>query len=92
MGLVQWMSNRCVRVSGPDAQKTVRTSIECSRTESTDAGSEDDSTVTGRPTTRDEFGINVEFFASELRLRGDAPIVQPHEKDGDVFCWNGEVS
>ncbi|KAG1755068.1 asparagine synthase-domain-containing protein [Suillus paluster] len=36
-------------------------------------------------------GLDLEFFASELRLRGDAPIVQPHQQDGDVFCWNGEV-
>lgn len=35
--------------------------------------------------------IDLEFFASELRLRGDAPVVQPHQQDGDVFCWNGEV-
>ncbi|KAG1783721.1 asparagine synthase-domain-containing protein [Suillus placidus] len=36
--------------------------------------------------------LDLEFFASELRLRGDAPIVQPHQQDGDVFCWNGEVN
>jgi hypothetical protein len=39
----------------------------------------------------DACGLDVEFFASELRLRGDAPIVQPHQQDGDVFCWNGEA-
>lgn len=33
----------------------------------------------------------LEFFASELRLRGEASVVQPHEKEGDVLCWNGEV-
>ncbi|KAJ7492876.1 asparagine synthase-domain-containing protein [Mycena latifolia] len=33
----------------------------------------------------------LDLFASELRLRGSAPIVQPHEEDGNVFCWNGEV-
>ncbi|KAI0048394.1 hypothetical protein FA95DRAFT_1588690 [Auriscalpium vulgare] len=33
------------------------------------------------------------FFASELRLRGDEPVVQPHvhAESGDIFCWNGEV-
>ncbi|KDQ63848.1 hypothetical protein JAAARDRAFT_203227 [Jaapia argillacea MUCL 33604] len=33
------------------------------------------------------------FFASELRLRGDKPIVQPHTvtPEGDVLCWNGEI-
>ncbi|KAG2160106.1 uncharacterized protein EDB93DRAFT_39554 [Suillus bovinus] len=35
--------------------------------------------------------LDLEFFVSELRLRGDAPILQPHQQDGDVFCWNGEV-
>jgi hypothetical protein len=44
------------------------------------------------PPTRDGSGLVLDFFVSELRLRGDAPIVQPHEKDGNVFCWNGEVS
>ncbi|KAJ8084263.1 hypothetical protein PM082_003031 [Marasmius tenuissimus] len=36
-------------------------------------------------------GISMEFFASELHLRGDLPVIQPHEKDGDILCWNGEV-
>ncbi|KAL1738835.1 asparagine synthase-domain-containing protein, partial [Schizophyllum fasciatum] len=31
------------------------------------------------------------FYASELRLRGDNPVVQPHEGDGNVLCWNGEI-
>ena len=34
----------------------------------------------------------VHFFASELRLRGDKPVTQPHHLLHDnVFCWNGEV-
>ncbi|KAG6381366.1 hypothetical protein JVT61DRAFT_5780 [Boletus reticuloceps] len=33
----------------------------------------------------------LEFYASELRLRGNIPIVQPHTESGDVLCWNGEV-
>ncbi|KIY45371.1 hypothetical protein FISHEDRAFT_23907, partial [Fistulina hepatica ATCC 64428] len=35
----------------------------------------------------------LDFFASELRLRGNQPIVQPHEspEHRDVLCWNGEV-
>ncbi|KIJ21561.1 hypothetical protein PAXINDRAFT_165027 [Paxillus involutus ATCC 200175] len=33
----------------------------------------------------------LELYASELRLRGDTPIVQPHVQGGDVLCWNGEV-
>ncbi|TFY70699.1 hypothetical protein EVG20_g2309 [Dentipellis fragilis] len=37
--------------------------------------------------------LHVDFFASELRLRGDAPVVQPHvdEEKGDILCWNGEI-
>lgn len=33
----------------------------------------------------------LKMFASELRLRGNTAIVQPHVKDGNVLCWNGEV-
>ena len=33
------------------------------------------------------------FYASELRLRGDEFITQPHtDESGDILCWNGEVS
>ncbi|KAF8203066.1 asparagine synthase-domain-containing protein [Pholiota molesta] len=35
--------------------------------------------------------LDIAFYASELRLRGDFPIVQPHARDGNVLCWNGEV-
>jgi asparagine synthetase B (glutamine-hydrolysing) len=34
---------------------------------------------------------DLDFFGSELRLRGNIPVVQPHVLDGDVLCWNGEV-
>ncbi|KAL5518997.1 hypothetical protein ACEPAH_680 [Sanghuangporus vaninii] len=37
------------------------------------------------------FPLDVRFFASELRLRGDKPIVQPHVDSGNVLCWNGEI-
>ncbi|KAH8991989.1 asparagine synthase-domain-containing protein [Lactarius akahatsu] len=37
--------------------------------------------------------VYLDFFASELRLRGDAPVAQPHiHESGNVLCWNGEVS
>ncbi|KAI6045017.1 asparagine synthase-domain-containing protein [Pisolithus marmoratus] len=35
--------------------------------------------------------LQIELFASELLLRGRAAVVQPHQQEGDVFCWNGEV-
>ncbi|KAF7339685.1 PHB domain-containing protein [Mycena sanguinolenta] len=33
----------------------------------------------------------LDLFASELRLRGRDPVIQPHEQDGNIFCWNGEI-
>ena len=35
--------------------------------------------------------LSITFYASELRLRGTSFIVQPHVKNGNVLCWNGEV-
>ncbi|KAL6304254.1 asparagine synthase-domain-containing protein [Sparassis latifolia] len=36
--------------------------------------------------------IALTFFASELRLRGEAAVAQPHiDPDGNVLCWNGEI-
>lgn len=44
-------------------------------------------------TRRDETlrSLDLVFCGSELRLRGDSPILQPHLRDGNVLCWNGEV-
>lgn len=39
-----------------------------------------------------EEGYCFSFDASELRLRGDSPVSQPHKDDeGNILCWNGEV-
>ena len=35
--------------------------------------------------------VYLDFFASELCLRGNAPVAQPHMHEGNVLCWNGEV-
>ncbi|KAI0762808.1 asparagine synthase-domain-containing protein [Fomes fomentarius] len=36
--------------------------------------------------------LQLTFCASELRLRGDTSITQPHEDaDGNILCWNGEI-
>ncbi|KAI0321107.1 asparagine synthase-domain-containing protein [Amylostereum chailletii] len=37
--------------------------------------------------------FKLECFASELLLRGDRAIVQPHihPETGDILCWNGEI-
>ncbi|KAF9015369.1 asparagine synthase-domain-containing protein [Cyathus striatus] len=36
-------------------------------------------------------GVRIHFFASELQLRGEAPVIQPHRREGKVLCWNGEI-
>lgn len=41
--------------------------------------------------TGEQSHMELHFFASELRLRGNEPIVQPHRNEECVFCWNGEV-
>jgi hypothetical protein len=61
--------------TGPDAQRTCQTFLQSK------CAREDIS----------KQGLLLNFFASELRLRGDAPVVQPHEHAGNIFCWNGEV-
>ncbi|TCD67522.1 hypothetical protein EIP91_012276 [Steccherinum ochraceum] len=36
--------------------------------------------------------LTLEFFSSELRLRGSEPVSQPHRSDdGHILCWNGEI-
>jgi asparagine synthetase B (glutamine-hydrolysing) len=47
--------------------------------------------VSFRVPTSDTGTINLEFFASELCLRGSRPVVQPHIRNGDILCWNGEI-
>ncbi|KAF7339870.1 Asparagine synthetase domain-containing protein 1 [Mycena venus] len=42
-------------------------------------------------TGSDGAAVVLDLFASELRLRGRDPVVQPHEQDGNIFCWNGEI-
>lgn len=39
-----------------------------------------------------EGNCRLSFTASELRLRGEAYVSQPHKDDqGNLLCWNGEV-
>ncbi|TFK87953.1 hypothetical protein K466DRAFT_521683 [Polyporus arcularius HHB13444] len=36
--------------------------------------------------------LTVTFCASELRLRGETFVTQPHrDSEGNVLCWNGEI-
>ncbi|KAG2149778.1 asparagine synthase-domain-containing protein [Suillus cothurnatus] len=69
---------------GPDAQETHHVQVQGTCCDEAQAPSPNK--------TCGPAAFDLEFFASELRLRGDAPIVQPHQQDGDVFCWNGEVN
>ncbi|KAJ6574847.1 asparagine synthase-domain-containing protein [Mycena capillaripes] len=41
--------------------------------------------------TGSDDAVILDLFASELRLRGSDPVVQPHERNGNIFCWNGEI-
>ncbi|PVG04748.1 hypothetical protein CPB86DRAFT_721197 [Serendipita vermifera] len=34
---------------------------------------------------------NLSVFSSVLHLRGDKVAMQPHERGGNIFCWNGEI-
>ncbi|KAK0246021.1 asparagine synthase-domain-containing protein [Armillaria nabsnona] len=47
--------------------------------------------VSFRASTSDAGTVSLEFFASELCLRGSRPVVQPHIRNGDILCWNGEI-
>ncbi|KAJ3990490.1 asparagine synthase-domain-containing protein [Lentinula detonsa] len=36
--------------------------------------------------------VFLELFSSELRLRGNSPVIQPHQNEtGAILCWNGEI-
>ncbi|KAF7306696.1 Asparagine synthetase domain-containing protein 1 [Mycena indigotica] len=48
-----------------------------------------DAQRTRRISLSDDLILN--FFGSELLLRGTTDVVQPHEANGNIFCWNGEV-
>ncbi|KAK0208534.1 asparagine synthase-domain-containing protein [Desarmillaria ectypa] len=47
--------------------------------------------VSFKDRTSDASMLHLEFFASELCLRGSHPVVQPHIRNGDILCWNGEI-
>ncbi|KAJ7130103.1 asparagine synthase-domain-containing protein [Mycena crocata] len=67
----------------------------CERLKSSNAARGPDSQDTRRISVTDSDGLQdeviLDLFASELRLRGNHLVVQPHEQDGNIFCWNGEV-
>ncbi|KAF8649793.1 hypothetical protein AX16_005559 [Volvariella volvacea WC 439] len=71
---------------GPDAQKSYYVLVR----RNSDTIISPISTDT-RANETNEAGVEMEIFASELQLRGDTPITQPHVEGGDLLCWNGEI-
>ncbi|RDB28658.1 Asparagine synthetase domain-containing protein 1 [Hypsizygus marmoreus] len=69
---------------GPDSQSLFRTLIAF-------AEPSNDTSPSSLPKSDHCRPLSLEFFASELRLRGDRPVLQPHNKSGDILCWNGEI-
>ncbi|KAF9535815.1 asparagine synthase-domain-containing protein [Crepidotus variabilis] len=66
---------------GPDAQNTVNFSIPL------DKSAKETLLVSGSK----ERELVLQFYGSELRLRGSRQVIQPHLRDGDILCWNGEI-
>ncbi|KAJ3569276.1 hypothetical protein NP233_g5157 [Leucocoprinus birnbaumii] len=60
----------------PDRQNTIRTVI---------------SPLSSGANACEGQDIVLECFASELQLRGNTAVTQPHVQDGTILCWNGEV-
>jgi asparagine synthetase B (glutamine-hydrolysing) len=69
--------------AGPDAQRNWREILDNGKRKVEHEGDEVNSTH--------QDSLVLDFFASELRLRGSAQVVQPHSNGGDILCWNGEV-
>ncbi|KAJ7462632.1 asparagine synthase-domain-containing protein [Mycena galericulata] len=67
----------------------------CQRLKHANGARGPDSQDTRRVLVTDSDGLHhavvLDLFASELRLRGNHPIVQPHEQNNNIFCWNGEI-
>lgn len=66
--------------SGPDAKRSHTFYLDASSRSQGSTASEEEGVR-----------LEIEFFASELWLRGHTLVVQPHHREGDVLCWNGEV-
>lgn len=90
LGLVIQVGILFFLVSGPDAQNsyTLLLPFDSLTPCSTQSNSSDISNDTDAETRRQ---VTITFYASELRLRGSSDIVQPHLKNSNVLCWNGEV-
>ncbi|KAF8973774.1 asparagine synthase-domain-containing protein [Flammula alnicola] len=73
---------------GPDAQNTHALSLLSSPPPALSISSDSASFISSEDVSR---SLDAVFYASELRLRGDSPIVQPHVRNGNVLCWNGEI-
>ncbi|KAF8898510.1 asparagine synthase-domain-containing protein [Infundibulicybe gibba] len=69
---------------GPDAQKAYQIQL------NHDSDTHSWAPTSGAPGNQHE-NLVLDFFVSELQLRGGDRVVQPHEQDGDILCWNGEI-
>ncbi|THU94866.1 hypothetical protein K435DRAFT_966719 [Dendrothele bispora CBS 962.96] len=66
---------------GPDAQSSCFHSLDYSQSQNTSRCEDVKTNI-----------LQLEFFSSELRLRGNLPVIQPHQRNGNVLCWNGEIT
>lgn len=48
--------------------------------------------ITQRPGLCQHQELVLDCFASELQLRGNIAVSQPHFVNGAILCWNGEVT
>ncbi|KAF8807600.1 hypothetical protein BYT27DRAFT_7233106 [Phlegmacium glaucopus] len=85
--LEEMNSARVALPSGPDAQSNHAVDLSFSFDSSTPCSNNSDIPNEGDAQSK----LRIAFYASELRLRGTSSIVQPHLKNGNVLCWNGEI-
>lgn len=42
--------------------------------------------------TKNGLAAGLDLYGAELHLRGSGEVKQPHQKNGNILCWNGEVN
>ncbi|KAG2023253.1 asparagine synthase [Coprinopsis cinerea AmutBmut pab1-1] len=68
---------------GPDYQQTLSIEVPTRRIDKSDESEAESLSPPGH--------VRADFYGSELRLRGNCDVQQPHQRDGNMLCWNGEV-
>ncbi|EAU92919.2 asparagine synthase [Coprinopsis cinerea okayama7 len=69
---------------GPDYQQTLSIEVPTRRIDKSDESEAESLSPPGH--------VRADFYGSELRLRGNCDVQQPHQRDGNMLCWNGEVT